>query len=163
MKKILLLLTLCACVFNAEAQISDSAIVAYTNQVDTMTVEFTAPIGTECYVANYVNDPSIILQVALATDGIVFTDSLLNNDAITATIAVKGRTIVKCFQVLRSMPEGYCADENKKLLNALIPAIASSPALYYVITKMRNDNASTLMDVKRAGANKVIELQKVLY
>lgn len=150
--------------FSSNAQeLSDSVISLYNSQVDTMTVEFTASVGTECYVAYYVNEPSIILQVALATNDIPLTDSVLSNDSITATIAIKGRTIIKCFQTLRNMPEGYSSDENKKLLNAIMPSIIASPALAYVVTKMRNENSNTVMKIKRVGANKVIELQNLLH
>lgn len=160
MKRLILLAALALSTLGAQAQVDTPSM--YEAQVDTMTVEFTAPIGTMCYTAYYVNDPSIILQVALATNGAAFTDSILNTDAATATIAIKGSTVIKCFKTLRLMPEGYAADENKKLLTALMPAIMSSPALAYVVGKLRDANANMVMSLKHAGANKVIDLQKIL-
>jgi hypothetical protein len=160
MKRLILLVALAISTFGAKAQIDTAAM--YAAQVDTMTVEFTAPIGTVCYAAYYVNDPAIILQVALATSGANFTDSLLSDDSATATLGVKGSTIIKCFRALKLAPEGYAADENKKLLTALMPAIMSSPALAYVIGKMRDTNATMVQTIKRNGANKVIDLQKIL-
>ena len=162
MKKILTLIALiCASQF-CFAQ-SDSTYNSYKGIVDTMKVVFTAPVGTCMYVAHYLEDDAgISLQVAIATRGIDLTDSVLNNDNIKATVVIKGALVVKCFEVLRNVPEGYGADQNKMLMNALMPTIVSNPAFAYVIMQLKAFNDSTVLQIKQAGAARVHELQKII-
>jgi hypothetical protein len=167
MKKLLILIALiCAAQFsNAQSDSTQQPVdtlAMYSATVDTMTIAFTAPVGTEMYVYHYTQDPGVKLQISLATRGVDFTDSILSDDNYTATITITGKQVIECFKMLRNVPEGYGADENKKLLTALMPNIMQSPALAYVVSKMRDYNENTVLYIKRDGANGAKGMQKLL-